>query len=234
MKSISHWASHHIFASRALIVWSHMALWGLSISFGILIFLTDIKFNPLMLILIGHLFLLSAFIYPKKIKKDGKYKYPFKTQKVLDGMLLLTGYLVIVFVSATTSRNLTSLTSNESKLHASFIVHRDQSIPAITSNSTNSHLKNKIYSTKKQIRSELLALKKQYKAQKNRKAVAAIQILLVLLAIGLAVFLGILIAFLGCSVSCSGSPTLGIVIWVVGWGGLIWLLIASLKRIIKE
>ncbi|MEO5582200.1 MAG: hypothetical protein ABIR66_05885 [Saprospiraceae bacterium] len=231
MKSISRWAAKHTLQSRIIIVLGHVLLVLLAISFGLETSMIDIKISSWMTKGLGNLFFISYILYPWFKTDHGFFKYSYRRQKAHDFILVLSYFLSIVcglnqLIAAVPSES-------EYMVEARFIVyHHNPGKDA--SKGTALDYKTKIKAFKKQLRVELLRLKRTLKAKNDKGGVVIIKILLVLLSVVLALGLMYVIAALSCSVACSGSEGIAWVIIIVGWSAAIWLLIVALKAILRK
>lgn len=231
MKSISRWAAHHIIYSMIIIVLSHVLLAFLAIFFGLCSSIIHIAFSSWITMGLGSLIFISYIVYPRFKSDRGFLKYSYLRQKALDFTLVLSYFLIMV---CGVNQLVDPVPSNSDYLvEARFIVQHHN--PGKDANqTTGANYKTKIKAFRKQLRVELLQLKQDLKAKKDKGGAVIVKILLVLLSLGLALGLIYVVAALACSVSCSGSVGLAVILAIVGWTGAIWLLIIALKAILRK
>ena len=236
MKKLSQWAKINPTTARIFIVIGHLLAMLNALFFGVLLFIFNKEYSWLFLVIMANIFFVAYFLYPKKGKKKGLFRYSYARQKLHDFTLVLSCSLAIALgfnnlftqtyhnYSHNYSHNLTQPT-------ARLVVHKTFSKEE--TKSLKSALKVKAQNLRKEIRHELRALKKELKIQKKEGDQEGLKVLLILLTIGLALLLAYVIAALSCSLSCSGNEGLAVAVLVLGWGGILWLGILAIKNILK-
>ena len=241
IKKLSKWAKLNPKLARIIITISHVLVYVNAICLGLLLFIFDWGESRWLLVIVANLFFISYIFYPKKSKKENKkncsylqYNRQYIRQKAHDFSLVIFYAIVIslgvnnFLIQPNHSNNMVQQPT------AKFIVHK----PKLENHTTNrkqikSEFKRKFKKLRKQIKKELRALKKELKKKNDKAGMTLVKFLLFLLTIGVAISLGFLILVLSCNISCSGQEGLAFVVLLLGWAGIIWLGVITIKKIFK-
>ena len=228
MKKLSYWAKAHPVSARIIIAICHVLVIPNAICLGILLFLFDCGDTRWLLVIIANLFFILFILYPDKLSNSGVFRYSYARQKFHDFGLVVCGSLVL----ALGVNNFFTQGHNDRSFaqqpKAEFIVYQTQNKDH---EKEKPRIKQRLKQLKKQIRQEVHIIKKTLKKQDRNGQSTAVKILLTLLTVAVALFLGYVVAALGCSLACSGADALALVVWLLGWGGIIWLGVIVIKRI---
>lgn len=233
MKKLSHWAAVHPIKARWLIGVSQITLILLAFFSACLLFLFDAKSSEGLLVLFTVIFCLALTFYPKGSALQGRLKYLYIQQKIHDLTLLLSCFLVLTFgVLAGLNNNDQSVGYSQARVQ---LINYTQGLDYTKQlkRSSRTGKWKQIKQFRKNLKQELKQLKKTFKQQETKQR-EGLKVLLTLLTIAVVIGLGLFVAALSCSVSCNGMGGLAVVILVIGWGGLIWLGIWTIKKIMNK
>lgn len=230
MKTISYWASKHVWQTRFIIILIYIFLNVIGIFTGKL--LTDIN------VVLPESYFISCIIltvalwigYPTRKQKSQKaYAFSYVRRKFFDFSLGAVTFLMIIYIG----NNWKGLAIRSQPVQASRVVPHSK-----TSLVNNPLIRNFISSIKsmdvskltqrekiKLIKNQIKAVKHDKESSKSDKTLLII--LSVLIAIGLLFGLGAL----ACNLSCAGSETLAIIVALGGTALIIFFLIRTIKRI---
>ena len=219
MLTISFWASKHILLARTLLVISHLLLTVLAVAIGLLLKNESISIDPRYGYASILVFLFAFAAYPsqnKSIHFTKRYRY----QKIVDGLLALTTFLMLVCFS------------NQSWSHT---------------NSANAWMPKRISNVNKPSIANPEAKIIPKKAEKKRwmnkvmdflnaskSYTSGEKLIFTILAIIGAAALLYLVAALACNISCNGAEGAAIAVAVVGVGAIIFLFIKLMKHLNKN
>lgn len=222
MKKIAFWAREHKRAARFTIIACYLFLNIIGLFLGDLIHSFKIEFTPLFFGFVTLMTIFGWMIYPSKSRKY-QYKNFFARQKSADLLLISATFLFIVYVgnSLNSHRN-----SYPNSLQAASIVHTNTGTNVSANTVAKTNLSKK--SLRKKIRTEFKKLRKAYKESSDSQKTIYI-ILAVLAAAGLVW----LLSAAACSISCSGSEALAIVVFTLGLGGIVFGLVKLIQRITR-
>lgn len=225
MKKISYWAKRHTQAARVLIVCVRLILVALAWFTGMELNKTGIIL-PYSIIYFSSFLLLSIVIlvYPQRKKTTRTSKVLYLKQKACDFIMPLCSFVVIA-----SAVNNTGIASSQSNAYGNFIIKN----PARQDIHASGNTKKMLSRTKKRIlRKEFFKQLKIYTAAKitgdEKTSGKAWKIALAIIA---AVGLTYLLAGLACSLSCGGSDVAALLVLVLGIGGIVFGMIALMKRI---
>lgn len=225
MKKISYWASRHIKTARLLLVCIKFLLIALA-------YYTGMELYKMEVILpsdeINYIALLVLFIviviYPRRTKTVLSKNRAYIKQKTCDFILPLCSFIII----ATTVNNGGAVTYHSSA-YGSAILKNPTAQEILASGKTKAML----------TRTEKKILKREFYKQLKIYASAKItgneetsgKAWKIILAIIACVGLVYLLAVLACNLSCSGSDAAAAIVLVLGITGLVFGMIALMKRI---
>jgi hypothetical protein len=230
MKKISLWAKNHKWESRVLIVGIYLSLFAIGMFTGRLLEEINVNipwfyFNTCIL-----LTLILWTFYPAKNVSRNDRPVSYATRKLFDLSLGAVTFLMIVYAG----NKHDYLFIRSEPVQASKIVHH-ASDSAI---SNNPLIKNFIAGIQKMdvtrlsqkekfkiLRKQIRAIKQDKETSKGGKT--ALIVLSILVAIGLLFLLGAL----SCSIACSSSGALAIIVAAVGTFLIIFFLVRIIKRI---
>ncbi len=232
MKKLSLWAKHHIWQSRALIVFIYILLNIIGIYIGRLL-------NEINMIVPQFLFIVCIILtgvlwitYPHRqnLKQRNIFSSLYMQRKVFDFSLGVVTLLMIIYIGNNRER----LFITTGTATASFIIRgaKDTTLydnPLIKNfvssikNRHNSHLTQ---------REKLRLIKDQIKTIKHSKDTSKTnKILLIILSVFIALNLLAGISALSCNLSCSGSEALAIIVGIAGTFFVIFFLVRTIRRI---
>jgi hypothetical protein len=228
MRKISIWASHHIWATRFIIIGIYILLNFLGWMLGDLLGLLNIKIHVLSAYTTCFILLAGIAVYPSK-KRGHRYKKFYLVQKSSDLILAVSTFFLIVYVG---NNFFSSQTNNQNNVYAA----TGNSISTFTTKPSLHPIKSllsKIFhpsylnkNLKQKLKAKLHELRRQYKDSTQGEKIALIA-LSVIVAAGLLYVL----AALSCSISCSGSEGAALVVAILGTGLIIFLLVKVIQRI---
>jgi protein-S-isoprenylcysteine O-methyltransferase Ste14 len=232
MRKISHWASHHTWLTRFIIIGIYLLLNLIGLFLGDLLFSVGVVMKPLFLLSGCFIVLLGLFLYPSQ-KEKNKYRNFYLRHKTADLLLAASTFLFITYGGNHLNNAKPASTSN---LYAASV-----SLPAkdtrLILNKVSRENKDPQPETKKPLskkelkkilKSKLHEWRKHYKEAGNGGK-AALIILSILVAAGLI----LLLSALACSIACSGAEALSIVVLILGVGLIVFLLVRVIQRITK-
>jgi hypothetical protein len=224
MIKISLWAKRNFIFSRVLIVAGYLLLFLLCFFTGNALRDLQIHIPYKVLGISVILFLIASSIYILQ-KHILKKQFSFLYHKTLDGLLLISTYLILLTVYNQYGSITNMVTGNNNIVYGSFA-------PNISDASVNNIKKpipeNSQKIDKKTLKQNIKSYIKSYK-QKSNGSKTLLIILSVLFAVGLLYAL----AALSCSIACSGSGALAILVAVAGTFGIVFGLIKLIERINK-
>ena len=220
MKKLSFWARENKRTARVTIIFSYILLNLIGLFLGDVIHSLNIEFTPLFFLFAISLTLLGWMIYPSKDKKH-EYKNFYIRQKSADLILVSATLLFVIYLGNSLNNNSNSF---RNPLQAASIVNTNNASNISTPTVAKTTVSKK--SLRQKIRAEIKSIRKAYKdSTKSQKA------LYIILAVLAAAGLTYVLTMFACSISCSGSEALAIVIFAVGLGGIIFGLVKLIKRI---
>lgn len=225
MKNISYWASCHVKTARLLIVCIKFLLTSVAYYIGITLYKMQIILPSSIIYSISFFALLIVIaVYPSKIKSVVTKKFIYIRQKTCDFILPLSSFLVIA-----TMINNSDVLPASSGVYGSAVIKHPTAQQILASGKTKGALSGK---EKRVLKKEFFKQLKNYAAatlsgNKDNAGKAWKIILAIIAAVGLLY----LLAGLVCSLSCGGSDALAIFVGVLGLAGIIWGLVALIKRI---
>ncbi len=227
MKNISRWAQANPTLSRMIIALSHVLVVGNSILLGSTLFALRWYVPPWSSIILANLFFILYVSYPQKGAKVFWLRYSYRRQKLYDFSLVViySAVLACGVNSLFTFANQDSYSGPSSI--AKFISYRSEPGKEITN---QNDLKTK-ETLRLKIKHKVKAIAKNLRKSTGNSGSDAAKIFLFLLSVAVTIFLGYWIAALACNIACSGAEGLALVVWILGWGGIIWLEIIAIRAI---
>lgn len=235
MLNLSYWAKKHVFYARILLVFLKLLLAGLAFVLSRLLNAANWQIPELVIGTTVIVFFLVIIFYPdKQVKKINFYR-AFVYRKTCDCLLAAVSFVLLTHLFQ--QGNVNSFYNSNS----SAIAAMSTTIKPIEPPSAEQILKslNEGRDKKTLTHQEKRILKKEFKRQlgvwvkaalkgdKETKRKAGLIILAIIGALGLLALVGLL----ACNVSCNGADGAAIVIAVLGLAGVIWGLIAVIRRI---
>jgi hypothetical protein len=236
MKTLSRWAKNNPWSARLIIVISHVLVLLNAILLGLLLFVFEWEIAKWVLVFIANIFFVLYVFYPKKSTKNADWGYSYARQKIHDFGLVLTYAAVLsLWVSNFCAKPDDHHNTAPPAATAKFMVLKPV-IPEANADpgSWYANAKESIRSSRKELKRELRALKKDFKRSNNSEQGDGIKVLLILLTVLGALLLATLIAALACSIACSGNEGLALVVLILGFGGIIWLGVIVIKSILEK
>ncbi len=223
MRKLSTWARKNFILSRVLIVVCYLLLF-------LLCFFTGNALRDLQIIIPFKILGLSVIVYVITASTYILQKHFFKKQfsylyhKMLDGLLLVSTYLILLTVYNQYGSITNMVSGSSSYAYGSF---------APTTNTSVEFSKEKI--SIKPVKVDKKSLRQTFKKMINayKEKSAASKGILIFLSVLLGVGLFLVIAALACSISCSGSGVLGLLVLIAGTFGIVLGLVKLIERIKK-
>jgi hypothetical protein len=225
MKNISYWASCHVKTARLLIICIKFLLAAIAYYTGIALYKMQIILPSNIIYSISFFALLIVIAgYPSKRKTATTKKNIYIKQKICDFVLPLSSFLVIA-----TMVNNSNVVPSSSGVYGSAVIKHPTAQQILASGKTKEALTGK---EKRVLKKEFFKQLKNYAAatlsgDKDNAGKAWKIILAIIAAVGLLYLLAALV----CSLSCGGSDALAILVGILGLAGIIWGLVALIKRI---
>ncbi len=231
MKKISVWAKHHVFAARCIIIISFLLMTIAGITIGILLDDLAIVIPSVIGDLVILLYVGGVIFYPfrsdkRKIGADLFYK----KQKTADFVLALSTFLLIVFISNHRFGNLhyfPSLpTAAATSLPGDSTVKTYKSIAAFSASMKDENGKTRKWKARKALlKEQVKGIKKSTDRTKGEK------VALIILSVLAALVLLSLVTMAACSLGCSGSEALAIIVGIGGTALVVLLLVHLIRSI---
>ena len=233
MKKISRWGKDHKRSARIIIVTSFVLLTGLGILAGTLLNTLDISIPEAVLFLFIAVAAAGFIFYPSRSFKEQKSRSVYYLrQKSCDLLLAGSTFLLVVCVANQPGhlfrwvQPLQATTAGGTSLPKDSTVKTYKSIAAFAASMKDDNGKPlKLKERKKLLKEQVRAI------QHAKEPSKGVKVLLIILSVIVAAALIIGVASLACSISCSGSEALAIVVGVLGTALVIWLLIAVIRSI---
>lgn len=234
MKKLSFWARTHIWPARIIIVTGLILLILLGILTGQLFRDLLVDLPQAVLFLFICMYLAGALLYP--VKRQGACvavkQRSYWRQKSCDLLLAGSTFLMVVFLSNKQTLFPGSIsmaapvTATASSLPGDSSMRSYKPIKEFSASMKDGNGKMlKWKERKKMLKEQIRAIKHSKEPSPGGKT--ALIILSILIALGLIA----LLAALSCSISCSGSAGLAILVMVLGTGLVIFLLIRIVQRL---
>lgn len=231
MKKISYWAKNHIWQSRLLIILIYILLNVNGIFTGKLLNEVNVIIPGIYFIVCIIFTIVLCIFYPERNAKPGVSSSAlYLRRKLFDFSLGAVTFLMIIYAG----NNWKNLFAKSESAQASNIIH----VPKDTVIYNNPLIKNFIAVIKSMDvnklsqREKLKLIKDQIKTIKHDKDTSnGSKALLITLSIIIALFLLFGLAGISCSLSCSGSEALAIIVGIGGTFLIIFFLIRIIKRI---
>lgn len=228
MKKLSYWARAHKWPARIIIVAGFILLILLGIVTGQTLSDLQVLLPRAVLLLFICFFLAGAFFYPSKkaVAHHGVKRLSYWRQKTCDLMLAASTFGMVVFLSNQPKLTFGSfsiaapVTASSSSLPGDSSMKTYKPIKAFSASMKDGNGKLlKWKERKKLLKEQIRAIK--HSAEPSSGGKTALIIVSVLVALGLIALLGAL----SCTISCNGSAGLAILVFVLGTGLVIFLLL---------
>lgn len=228
MRKVSVWAFQHPWTARLIIISLYIPINFLGIITGDLLYDFGIVFPGMFLLSLIAIVILLTFYYPS-YKKTSENSNSYKKQKAFDLLLGICTFCMICF------------TGNQKNVQHPFSLTTEViSVPIPTAYVTeiNSPVKEKTgiakqkltkKENKKKAKNFFKQLRKKYKDLSDGE-----KILLVFLTVVIALILLYLLAALACTIACAGSEALAYVVFFLGTGGIIYLAVHLIIKIVRK
>ena len=156
----------------------------------------------------------------------------YKRRKAHEFSLMIFYFIVLALGVNNFSTTGSPPVSTSQNNFGQFIVHKSsKKNERKIQNRIKSVFKEKVKTIKKYLRNTL----KKWKGPKNQNFMRGLLGLLLMgLIVSVAILLGYHIAGLACYLSCTGHPVLAAVASILGWGGILWLSIISIKGVFQR
>ena len=230
MKSISFWAKKHIWQSRLLIVVIYILLNVIGLFVGKLLNDSNVNLPGLYFMLCVIFIVILSIGYSSTNVRASRVFTRYFRRKFFDFTLGLITFLMIIYGG----NNYKNLFVNNEAVNA-FSIHRFSKDSAIYYNTL---IQNFIASIKNMDVSKLSLkekkriIKQQIKTIKHDKDISeGNKTLLIILSVLIALALLYGLAALSCSLSCSGSEALALIVAIGGTFLIIFFLVRIIKRI---
>lgn len=232
MKKISFWAKAHIWQSRLIIIISFILLNIVGVFIGELLNDLHVNIQTLYFEISVILVLILCIAYPVQnvSRRYPSYHSSYAQRKLCDFFL----GAITLFMTVYIGNHWKDYPVNNEQVQAFNIVRH----PADSVSNQNLLIKNFIKLiknpdvTKLSKREKMLLIKNQIKTIKHSKELSkGEKIALIILSVVVAIFLLFGVLALSCSLSCSGSDALAIIVGLGGTFAIIFLLVIILKRI---
>jgi len=243
----SKWAQANPISARLIITFATIISVGIHYYGGLYLFAQDIIFPYPLAVVFSLLSLTGILLYPSKKKFKAGSSSNFRKRKALDFVIFFCGALMVVFLANRRAADVWSdpelvlnteqLDQSEeqiSTIHLTSSVHPEnlEEVPSsLSPRELRKQVKRQFKELRKLIKSELKDLKERRK--KGERGTGE-KVLLTILTVALAFGLGVLVVALACSVSCNGNETLGAVILIIGWAGILFLAFYFIKKIFSS
>lgn len=237
MKKISFWAKAHKWQTRVIIIVAFLVLNTLGIVTGILLQQLEVSVSLTVLFILFTLYLAALITYPNKSEKGKTLSRTafYIKQKSCDFILAASSFGMIVYLANHPDRLFQLYPEINAAMKTSPSLPKDslaRGYKSIKDFSTSMKDKNgnqlKWKERKKLLKEQIREIKKSKGLTKGDKT--GLIILSVLVAIGLIV----LVASLACSLSCSGSDALAVIVGIGGTALIIFLLVLIIRNIKKK
>ena len=225
MKQISFWAREHKFLSRILIIFGFFFLNICGLFSGDMLFAMNIVLTPVFYFAAILIFLFGLVFYPLK-KNKKKYFNFYRRQKLTDGILIFSTFLFLIYFGNASNRNTISI------LQPVFGISVIPYNRGITKSSTVLLHSHKADVSKNSFRKlffkKIQNLRKSYK---NSSDAGKIGLIVLTLLAGGALMYGLM--GLSCTISCSGSEGVALIVLLVGGAAIIFGVVKLIQRITR-
>ena len=243
----SKWAQANPISARLIITFATIISVGIHYYGGLYLFAYDIIFPYPLAVFISLLSIGGILLYParKSLKKGSRSN--FRRRKALDFVIFFCGALMVVFLANRRAAEVwsdpeLSLSIQEvqpesqqlERIHFASSVHPEnleEAPRSLSPKELRKQMKKQFKELRKLIKTELKDLKARRK--KGERGTGE-KVLLTILTVALAFGLGVLVVALACSVSCNGNETLGAIILIIGWAGILFLAFYFIKKIFSS
>jgi cbb3-type cytochrome oxidase subunit 3 len=208
----------------------HLLLIVITIVFGVMSYLEDIRFSLHIIPVMIALFFIAYLFYPFRGNKKGLFAYSFRRRIRHDFILVAVSSCMLVsginFIAFEPINYYAQETAVNVRLMASTSI---SPYKAPTGKTLKRGVSEIIKRFKIQIKNQLKELKEQRKNGEGEKVAGKVFLifLLVLFAAGLVGLLG----SLSCSISCSGNVALAVIVFFFGTFLIIYLLALGIRAV---
>ena len=241
----SKWAQANPISARLIITFATIISVGIHYYGGLYLFAHDIIFPYPLAVFISLLSISGILLYPSRKSFKAGSSTNFRKRKMLDFVIFFCGALMVIFLANRRAADVWSdpeLAENIqevqldqlSTIHFASSVHPEkleETPRSLSPRELRKQMKKQFKELRKLIKSELKDLKERRK--KGERGTGE-KVLLTILTVALAFGLGVLVVALACSVSCNGNETLGAVILIIGWAGILFLAFYFIKKIFSS
>lgn len=226
MKQLSYWAKAHPVLARILILILHVPFAIGSFLIGVYLYLRQVDLPGNFLLATLLFFLGLSLMYPGKWYKKVLVKRTFRNQKIFDAAILAVSFCVMLFIGNTFPESGTTQ------------VQGYQAVPIVEKSMPKSRKETRqerrnLRQQWRQWKQDLVDLRKEYEESGAAEAGNLAPLWIVLTCIGF-VLAWFVLVFLACAISCNGMEALGAIIMIGGSLGLVFLLIISIRAILKR
>lgn len=230
MRKISIWAKLHPAPARIIIVFIKMMLLGAAIFNGKLFYEQGITLSPIIAVFAILLLITAAFIYSEKKSFIHAKRKLYTRRKSCDFTLAFATYILVSVLSNNEQVFIDSASSHR-VMAASFAKVNPPTAEEILASLKYRSKSSLTKEEKRILKKEFFRQVKIYAKSKVNGDKSGVKALLIILTIMGAIGLTLVLSALACSLSCSGSDGLAILLGVVGLTGIIWGTIVIIKRI---
>jgi hypothetical protein len=226
MKQLSYWAQAHPVQARLLILTLHIPFALGSFLIGAYLYVRQVDLPGNFLLATLLVFLGLSLLYPGKWYRKVLVKRTFRNQKIFDTAILAVSFCVMIFIGNTFPESGSSPSEG----------YRALPIVEKTAPQTRKETREERRNLRQQWRQwkrDLRDLRKDYRQMKAAGEANLAPLWIVLTCMGFVLVWFVLI-FLACTISCNGMETLGAVLMIGGTFLLIFLLIVSIRAILKK
>lgn len=210
MKQISYWAHSHKTAARIILILLYIPINMAGLWTGYLLQEAGITLTANFIYTIFALVLAVYFFYPAKAS--------YYKRKFFEGVMITCTYLMICFYGNQLNIPTPVLPFANSTQAVSYTINHAVIQPA--SNDPGKTL------TKKELRKEL-----KHSLQQKKEMTKGWKIALIILSILVAAGLIYVLLYLSCSIACSGSEALAVIVFLIGTAAVIFGLIKLINHI---
>ena len=227
MKNISLWAKKNRTKTIFLLIFIHILLGYFYFYTGVLFYLEEIKTPSILVPIASGIFILATFFYPVEDCQQGIYKNTFFRRKFWQSLAMLSAALFFIHAGNHLSR---SAMANEVIEFSSENIVLDSRKLNQTNKKNARSLKR---SLRKKFRKRLRSRIKEFRQFRKRSEQGKNILYFVLVIIG-ALVLTFLLLGLSCSISCSGSETFALIVFLGGLTLIIYGVVVMYRRLFKD
>lgn len=230
----SKWASEHVLKTQLVLFFIRILLLLNAICLGSLLYLANLVVSPVWIWTTALLFGFLFILYPSKKESYSWFPNTFRNRKILDGGLTLVGFLFVLGCVNKGLMNQDPTHTESIDAYAQLVVYKPNlSKEKVVDKLANIVIVKEYRLLKKRYKAELKALKKELRQSKDIGN-KGMMILWISLSSILAVALMFLSLLLSCSLLCSGSDVLGVMVFVLGIVGVPIVLFFTIRAIVRK